>query len=51
MAYHYFLEHGLLLRPLGNVIFINPPYCLTEREHEKILKTITNFLNELHEHQ
>ena len=51
LAYHYFLEHGLLLRPLGNVIFINPPYCLTEREHEKILKTITNFLNELHEHQ
>ena len=51
LAYHYFLEHGLLLRPLGNVIFINPPYCLTEREHEKIFKTITNFLNELHEHQ
>jgi adenosylmethionine-8-amino-7-oxononanoate aminotransferase len=51
LAYHYFLEHGLLLRPLGNVIFINPPYCLTESEHEKIFKTITNFLNELHEHQ
>lgn len=51
LAYRYFLKNGLLLRPLGNVIFINPPYCLTKKEHEKILNTITNFLNEYHEHQ
>lgn len=47
IAYHYFLENGLLLRPLGNVIFINPPYCLTEKEQHYIFDVITRFLNEL----
>jgi adenosylmethionine-8-amino-7-oxononanoate aminotransferase len=47
IAYHYFLDNGLLLRPLGNVIFINPPYCLTEKEHKYIFDVITRFLNEL----
>ncbi len=47
IAYHYFLENGLLLRPLGNVIFINPPYCLTEDEQQYIFDVITRFLNEL----
>ena len=32
IAYEYFLENGMLLRPLGNVIFLNPPYCITDRE-------------------
>lgn len=47
IAYHYFLENSLLLRPLGNVIFINPPYCLTEKEQNYIFEVITRFLNEL----
>jgi adenosylmethionine-8-amino-7-oxononanoate aminotransferase len=47
LAYHYFLDNGLLLRPLGNVIYINPPYCLSKEEHQKILDTITLFLNQL----
>jgi adenosylmethionine-8-amino-7-oxononanoate aminotransferase len=48
LAYQYFLENGLLLRPLGNVVFINPPYCLTEKEHERIFEVITQFLNQIH---
>jgi adenosylmethionine-8-amino-7-oxononanoate aminotransferase len=47
IAYHYFLENGLLLRQLVNVIFINPPYCLTEKEQNYIFEVITRFLNEL----
>ena len=27
-----FLKRGLLLRPLGNVIYFLPPYCVTENE-------------------
>ena len=27
-----FLERGLLLRPLGNVIYMLPPYCITDDE-------------------
>jgi adenosylmethionine---8-amino-7-oxononanoate aminotransferase len=28
----YFLDHGILLRPLGNVIYILPPYVITPDE-------------------
>jgi len=27
-----FLKRGLLLRPLGNVVYFMPPYCITESE-------------------
>jgi adenosylmethionine-8-amino-7-oxononanoate aminotransferase len=47
VAYNYFLENGLLIRPLGNVIFINPPYCLTNEEQKRIFAVILSFLNEL----
>jgi adenosylmethionine-8-amino-7-oxononanoate aminotransferase len=26
--YHFFLSKGILLRPLGNVVYILPPYCI-----------------------
>ncbi len=45
IAYRYFLDNGLLIRPLGNVIFINPPYCITDTELELIYEKITQFLN------
>ncbi|MBF0420010.1 MAG: adenosylmethionine--8-amino-7-oxononanoate transaminase [Magnetococcales bacterium] len=28
----FFLERGLLIRPLGDCIYLLPPYCLTEEE-------------------
>ena len=30
--YQYFLDHGVLLRPLGNVIYILPPYVIGPEE-------------------
>jgi adenosylmethionine-8-amino-7-oxononanoate aminotransferase len=30
--YKFFLEKGVLLRPLGNVIYILPPYVITSGE-------------------
>ena len=44
IAYRYFLDNGLLIRPLGNVIFINPPYCIADMELEMIYEKITQFL-------
>lgn len=44
-AYLFFLKNGLLLRPLGNVIFINPPYCLKKEEQEYIFEKIRQFLS------
>lgn len=46
-AYKYFLENGVLLRPLGNTIFINPPYCITEGEYSRLKSVITGFLQSL----
>lgn len=44
-AYDFFLTKGILLRPLGNVIFINPPYCITNDELEHIYQSIETFLD------
>jgi adenosylmethionine-8-amino-7-oxononanoate aminotransferase len=43
-AYRYFLEHGCLIRPLGNIVFINPPYCITEEELATVYRTILEFI-------
>ena len=33
-VYQYALANGVLLRPLGNVIYFMPPYVITETELE-----------------
>lgn len=30
--YHFFLSKGILLRPLGNVLYVLPPYCIQTDE-------------------
>ncbi len=39
------LKRGVYLRPLGNTLYIMPPYCITEAELEKIYETIIEILN------
>lgn len=39
-----FLERGLLLRPLGNVVYFMPPYCITESETAWALEQIAMVL-------
>jgi len=34
--YNEFLESGILLRPIGNCVYILPPYCITKDELERI---------------
>jgi len=41
--YDYFMSHGIVLRPLGNVIYILPPYCITDAELETIYTAIRAF--------
>jgi adenosylmethionine---8-amino-7-oxononanoate aminotransferase len=45
--YHYFIENGILLRPLGNIIYILPPYCISKEELEYIYLHITTLLFQL----
>ena len=44
-AYRYFLSKAMLIRPLGNVIFINPPYSITKIELQKVYYELERFLN------
>jgi adenosylmethionine---8-amino-7-oxononanoate aminotransferase len=45
-AYQYFLENEILLRPLGNVIFFNPPYCINQEELDMVYSHIMRFLRQ-----
>ncbi len=42
--YTYFISKGVLLRPLGNVVYIMPPYCITQQELEAVYVVIEDFL-------
>lgn len=42
-----FLEAGLLLRPLGNTLYLMPPYCITPAELESVYQTIRRVLDSL----
>lgn len=37
--YDYFLAHNILLRPLGDTVYVLPPYCITEQQLERITST------------
>jgi adenosylmethionine-8-amino-7-oxononanoate aminotransferase len=43
--YPFFMERNILLRPLGNVIYILPPYVIKQEELDYIYDTIGDFLN------
>ena len=43
--YYFFLDKGLLLRPLGNVIYILPPYCIKEKELNRVYDAIEEALD------
>lgn len=40
----FFHERGLLLRPLGNVVYVLPPYCVTEAELKQVYAVIAEGL-------
>ena len=43
-----FLERGLLLRPLGNVLYFMPPYVITADEIDWCLSQIAEVIGSLH---
>jgi len=45
--YYYFLDAGIILRPLGNIIYILPPYCITSADLNYIYSKIEQALEEI----
>lgn len=42
--YNYFIENGVILRPVGNIVYILPPYIITENQLQKVYQTIEKAL-------
>jgi len=42
-----FLERGLLIRPLGNVVYLLPPYCTTEEQLAYAYDSIREVLDQI----
>ena len=42
--YNFFIENGVILRPVGGTVYILPPYIIEDIQLEKIYKTIENML-------
>ena len=42
--YNFFMDRKVLLRPLGNVIYILPPLCITDEELNQVYEVILAFL-------
>lgn len=45
--YRYFLTKGVLLRPMGDTVYVLPPYCVTTEDLNKIADTIERGLDAL----
>lgn len=42
--YRFFIENGIILRPVGNIVYILPPYIIEDEQLEKIYATIEQVL-------
>lgn len=43
----FFQERGIILRPLGNVIYLIPPYCTTDDQLNKMVSAVREFADKL----
>jgi adenosylmethionine-8-amino-7-oxononanoate aminotransferase len=42
--FNFFMENGIIMRPIGNIVYILPPYIITENQLQKVYQTIENAL-------
>jgi adenosylmethionine---8-amino-7-oxononanoate aminotransferase len=45
--YQLALEHRVLLRPLGNIIYVLPPYCITDEQLDSVYAVIEKMADAL----
>jgi adenosylmethionine-8-amino-7-oxononanoate aminotransferase len=44
----FFLQKGIIIRPLGNVLYFIPPYCINQAQLEELEKCTDEMLSLLH---
>ena len=42
--YDFFIENGIILRPVGNIVYILPPYIIDDEQLQKVYEVIENAL-------
>ncbi|MBF4472657.1 adenosylmethionine--8-amino-7-oxononanoate transaminase [Flavobacterium sp. HJJ] len=42
--YDFFIENGVILRPVGNIVYILPPYVITDVQLDKVYEVVVNAL-------
>ena len=47
ILYDFFISKNVLLRPLGNVVYIYPPYIITNTELQKCYTVIEEALDKV----
>lgn len=48
--YNFFLRQGILLRPLGNIVYVLPPYCISAGDLHHIYDCLTDCLGSCLKH-
>ena len=49
VLYDFFVSHGVLLRPLGNVIYILPPYVIQADELHYVYDVVSEAIEHIAE--
>ena len=42
--YNFFIENGVILRPVGNIVYILPPYIITPQQLQKVYEVVEKAL-------
>jgi adenosylmethionine-8-amino-7-oxononanoate aminotransferase len=42
--YDFFIKNGIILRPVGNIVYILPPYIITDEQLQKVYEVVENAL-------
>lgn len=42
--YNFFIENGVILRPVGNIVYVLPPYVMTDKQLEKVYAIVEKAL-------
>lgn len=49
--YEFFIENGVILRPVGNTIYVLPPYIITDAQLKKVYAIIEKAIEKFGKYQ